>query len=76
MLKSHFDAIEEYLLALSKIQENTGHSLHKGTPSSLSEKSFWALFTPIIRPKSPCFDPITRVSRTFLPMGLTSPTDC
>jgi hypothetical protein len=32
MLKSHFDAVEEYLLALKKIGDNTGHSLHKGTP--------------------------------------------
>ena len=31
MLKSHFDAVEEYLLALKKIGENTGHNLHKGS---------------------------------------------
>lgn len=32
MLKTHFAAVEEYLLALKKIGENTGHSLHKGDP--------------------------------------------
>jgi hypothetical protein len=32
MLKSHMDAIEQFLLSYARIQENTGHSLHKGTP--------------------------------------------
>ncbi len=32
MLKSHMDAVEEQLLATSKIPANSGHSLHKGTP--------------------------------------------
>lgn len=32
MLKSHFDAIERHLLAISEIPSGSGHSLHKGTP--------------------------------------------
>jgi hypothetical protein len=40
MLKTHFDAIEEYLIALSRIQENTGHSLHKGTPREIFVREF------------------------------------
>lgn len=32
MLKTHMDYLEKYLVAKSKIQESTGHSLHKGTP--------------------------------------------
>lgn len=32
MLKSHFDVVEEYLLTLKKIGDNTGHPLHKGSP--------------------------------------------
>lgn len=32
MLKSHMDAHEATLLAISKVPSNSGHSLHKGTP--------------------------------------------
>lgn len=32
MLKSHIDAVESSLLAISKIPANAGHTLHKGTP--------------------------------------------
>jgi hypothetical protein len=32
MLKSHFDAVENALLARSKIVAQAGHTLHKGTP--------------------------------------------
>jgi len=32
MLKAHFAAVEDRLLAESRIPANTGHSLHKGTP--------------------------------------------
>jgi hypothetical protein len=40
MLKNHFDAIEKHLLASSQIQENTGHSLHKGAPREAFVKEF------------------------------------
>jgi hypothetical protein len=40
MLKSHFDAVEDYLLALKKIGDNTGHSLHKGTPREVFIQEF------------------------------------
>lgn len=32
MLKSHFDAVENSLLARSRIPANSGHTIHKGTP--------------------------------------------
>lgn len=32
MLKSHFDAIENSLVAISRIPANSGHPLHMGTP--------------------------------------------
>jgi len=32
MLKSHMDAVEKHLLAISAVPANSGHSLHKGTP--------------------------------------------
>ncbi len=32
MLKSHMDAVEQSLLAISQIPANSGHNLHKGTP--------------------------------------------
>ena len=32
MLNAHLDAIEDSLLSQSKIQKNSGHSIHKGTP--------------------------------------------
>lgn len=40
MLKSHFDAVENSLLATSQIAANTGHSLHKGTPRETFMKQF------------------------------------
>lgn len=40
MLKSHMAAIEDHLVASSKIQNNTGHSLHKGTPREIFIKEF------------------------------------
>lgn len=40
MLKSHIDAVEDHLLAISRIPENTGHSLHKGTPREAFIKEF------------------------------------
>jgi len=35
MLKSHMDAIENHLISIAKIPENSGHSLHKGTPREI-----------------------------------------
>jgi hypothetical protein len=32
ILKAHMDAVEDQLLATSRIPANSGHSLHKGTP--------------------------------------------
>ncbi len=32
MLYRHFKAVEDSLVALAKIQNNTGHSIHKGSP--------------------------------------------
>jgi hypothetical protein len=32
MLKSHMDAVERHLLAISQVPANSGHNLHKGTP--------------------------------------------
>jgi len=40
MLKSHMDAVEEQLIATSKIPANSGHSLHKGTPREAFIKEF------------------------------------
>ena len=40
MLKSHIDAVENHLLAISKIPANTGHSLHKGTPREAFIREF------------------------------------
>lgn len=40
MLKSHFEAAENHLLAISKIPESTGHPLHKGTPREAFIKEF------------------------------------
>lgn len=40
MLKSHIDAVENHLLAISRIPANTGHSLHKGTPREAFIKEF------------------------------------
>jgi len=40
MLKSHMNAVEEQLIATSKIPANSGHSLHKGTPREAFIKEF------------------------------------
>jgi len=40
MLKSHIDAVEGHLLAISKIPANAGHSLHKGTPREAFIREF------------------------------------
>lgn len=40
MLKAHMDALEQQLLATSKIPANSGHSLHKGTPRESFIKSY------------------------------------
>jgi hypothetical protein len=40
MLKSHMDAKENALVAISKIPANSGHSLHKGTPREAFIREF------------------------------------
>jgi len=40
MLKSHMDAKEQALVAISKIPANSGHPLHKGTPREAFIKEF------------------------------------
>ncbi len=40
MIQSHLAAIEQLIIALSKIQNNAGHSLHKGTPREVFIKNF------------------------------------
>lgn len=40
MLKSHIDAVEQSLLAISRIPANTGHTLHKGTPREAFIRKF------------------------------------
>lgn len=40
MLKTHMDAIEEHLVAVSRIPANSGHSLHKWTPREAFIKEF------------------------------------
>ena len=40
MLKSHMDAVENYLVHISQIPANAGHSLHKGTPREAFIKEF------------------------------------
>lgn len=40
MLNSHMNAIENALIAISKIPANSGHSLHKGTPREAFIKEF------------------------------------
>lgn len=40
MIKSHMDARENALIAISKIPANSGHSLHKGTPREAFIKEF------------------------------------
>lgn len=40
MLKSHMDAKENVLVAISKVPANSGHSLHKGTPREAFIREF------------------------------------
>jgi hypothetical protein len=40
MLKAHMDAVEDHLVSISKVPENAGHSLHKGTPREAFIKEF------------------------------------
>jgi hypothetical protein len=40
MLKSHMDAVEQSLLAISQIPANSGHNLHKGTPREAFIRKF------------------------------------
>jgi hypothetical protein len=40
MLKAHFDAIENQLIATSRIPANAGHTLHRGTPRESFIKRF------------------------------------
>jgi hypothetical protein len=40
MLVSHMKAVEEHLLAISRIPANSGHSLHKGTPREAFIREF------------------------------------
>lgn len=40
MLKSHMDAVEQSLIATSRIPANTGHSIHKGTPREAFIRKF------------------------------------
>lgn len=40
MIQSHFAAIEKSILALAKIQNLAGHSIHKGTPREIFIKNF------------------------------------
>jgi hypothetical protein len=42
MLKTHIDAVEKSLLAISQIPQNSGHSLHKGTPREAFIRQFLA----------------------------------
>jgi hypothetical protein len=46
MLKSHMDAVEQQLLATSKIPANSGHSLHKGTPREAFIKEYLEAHLP------------------------------
>lgn len=40
MLKDHMDAVENVLVALTQIQANAGHPIHKGTPRELFIREF------------------------------------
>ena len=40
VLASHLNATERYLVALAGIQENAGHTLHKGTPREVFIREF------------------------------------
>jgi hypothetical protein len=46
MFESHMAAREEVLVAISKIQENSGHSLHKGTPREILIREFLETHLP------------------------------
>jgi len=40
MLREHFRAVEEHLLAVSRIPANAGHTLHRGTPREAFIREF------------------------------------
>lgn len=40
MLKAHLDAVEESLLAISRVPANAGHTLHRGTPREAFIREF------------------------------------
>jgi hypothetical protein len=40
MLKSHMNAVERHLLAISQVPANSGHTLHKGTPREAFIKEY------------------------------------
>jgi hypothetical protein len=46
MLKSHMDARENALVAISRIPANSGHSLHKGTPREAFIREFLQTHLP------------------------------
>jgi len=46
MLKSHMDATEASLLAISRVPANSGHSLHKGTPREAFIREFLVAHLP------------------------------
>jgi len=46
MLKSHMDAKENALVAISQIPENSGHSLHRGTPREAFIREFLEAHLP------------------------------
>jgi hypothetical protein len=46
MLKSHMDAQENALVAISRIPANSGHSLHKGTPREAFVRKFLETHLP------------------------------
>lgn len=40
MLKAHLEAVEQHLLAISRIPTNAGQMLHRGTPREAFVKEF------------------------------------
>jgi hypothetical protein len=40
LLKAHLEAVEQHLLAISRIPANAGHMLHRGTPREAFVKEF------------------------------------
>jgi hypothetical protein len=40
LLKAHLEAVEQHLLAISRIPTNAGHMLHRGTPREAFVKEF------------------------------------